>query len=160
MIPEIKKILYATDLSESSRTTLAWAIALSKKHDARLLMLNVIEDASTYPSVQIYFSEREWNQLKQRIDGDAVDIMKDQINDFCEAFKSQIPQCDYVADEIIVRRGNPVEKILATAQEQQCDIIVMGSLGAGGLTDAIMGSTARRVLRRSNIPVLVIPVKK
>ncbi len=160
MIPEIKKILYATDLSESSRKTLAWAIALSKKHDARLLMLNVIEDASTYPSVQVYFSEREWNQLKQRIDDDAVNIMKDRINEFCETIKSEMPQCDYIADEIIVRRGNPVEKIIATAQERQCDMIVMGTLGAGGLTDAIMGSTARRVLRRSKVPVLVIPVKK
>ncbi len=160
MVPEIKKILYATDLSDSSRMTLSWAMTLAEKHNAKLTMLNVIEDVSSSPSVQVYFSEQEWNQLKKRINSEAVDIMKARLKDFCEETKAAIPQCNYVAEEIIVRRGNPVEKILLVAEEQQCDIIVMGSLGAGGLTDAIMGSTARRVLRRSKIPVFVIPIKK
>lgn len=160
MIPEVKKILYATDLSESSRMTLSWAMALADKLKAKLIMLNVIEDVSSSPSVQVYFSEQEWNQLKKRVNNEAVDIMKERLKEFCEEAKAAIPQCKYGADEIIVRRGNPVEKILLVAEEQQCDIIVMGSLGAGGLTDAIMGSTARRVLRRSKIPVFVIPVKR
>lgn len=158
MIPEIKKILYATDLSDNSRQSLSWAMALATKHNAKLLMLNVIEDVSSSPSVQIYFSEQEWNQLKKRIDSEAIDIMKERLNEFCEEVKAAIPGCTYVADEILVRRGNPVEKIIASAEEHKCDVIVIGSLGAGGLTDAILGSTARRVLRRSKIPVFVVPI--
>ncbi|MFO7816272.1 MAG: universal stress protein [Desulfovibrionales bacterium] len=50
-----------------------------------------------------------------------------------------------------------MEKIIATAGEHQCDIIVMGTIGAGYLVGAIMGSTARRVLRQNRIPVFVIP---
>ena len=158
MIPEIKKILFATDLSDQSRTSLSWAMAIARKHDAQLLMLNVIEDASL-SSLQIHFSEEEWSDLKQRIDNEAKGVMQKRLAAFCDEVKNEMPQCTYVADEIFVRRGNPVEKIINTAEKQGCDIIVMGTHGTGGLTDTLMGSTARRVLRRSKIPVFVVPVR-
>jgi nucleotide-binding universal stress UspA family protein len=158
MIPEIKKILYATDLSESSRTSLAWAMALARKHDASLLILNVIEEVgSSSPSLQFYLTEPEWNELKQKVSKEAAEVMKKHLSAFCSDVKAEIPECTHVADEIIVVTGNPVEKIISTADEHQCDIIVMGTIGAGYLVGAIMGSTARRVLRRSRIPVFVIP---
>jgi nucleotide-binding universal stress UspA family protein len=158
MLPEIKKILLATDLSESSRASLTWAMTLAQKHNASLLMVNVIEEiGSSSPSLQFYLSDEEWNDLKQRINKDATDKMKKQLTAFCEEIKADIPDCSYVADEIIVTRGIPVEKIISTATDRQCDIIVMGTLGAGGVVGAIMGSTARRVLRRSKIPVFVVP---
>ena len=59
-------------------------------------------------------------------------------------------------DEILVERGNPVEVILRVAKEKSCDLIVMGTHGRGSLADAMMGSTARRVIRRSVKPVLVV----
>jgi nucleotide-binding universal stress UspA family protein len=55
-----------------------------------------------------------------------------------------------------VTRGKPVDVIVKTAEERNCDLIVMGSYGHGGLAGAIMGSTAQRVLRRSKRPVLVV----
>lgn len=161
MIPEIKKILCATDLSENSRLSLAWAMALAKKHDASLLMLNVIEEVgSSSPSLQFYLTEQEWKELKQRIRSEATDIMKKNLSAFCDEVKAEIPECAYVADETLVINGNPVEKIISTAKERGCDVIVMGTTGAGGLVDVIMGSTARRVIRRSPIPVFIVPKKE
>jgi nucleotide-binding universal stress UspA family protein len=158
MLPAIKKILYATDLSEGSRSTLTWAMALAKTHDAALLMVNVIEEiGSSSPSLQFYLTDQEWNDLKQKIDNNAADTMKKQLTGFCGEMKAELPECSHITDEIIVTRGNPVEKIISTATDHNCDIIVMGTTGAGGLVDTIMGSTARRVLRRSKIPVFVIP---
>lgn len=158
MIPEISKILFATDLSEQSRKSLSWAMAMARKHNAQLLMLNVIEDVAL-SSLQIHFSEKEWNEFRQRIDNEAKEMMQKRLAAFCDEVKNEMPQCPYVADEILVRRGNPVEKIIDTAEKQGCDIIVMGTHGTGGLTDTLMGSTARRVLRRSKIPVFVVPVR-
>lgn len=161
MIPEIKKILCATDLSENSRLSLAWAMALAKKHDAALLMLNVIEEVgSSSPSLQFYLTEQEWKELKQRISSEATDIMKKNLGAFCDAVKTELPECANVADEILVVSGNPVEKIISTAEERGCDVIVMGTTGAGGLVGVIMGSTARRVVRRSPIPVFIVPRKE
>ena len=61
-----------------------------------------------------------------------------------------------MADEIHVKEGNPVEQILKQADESDCDLIVMGTHGTGSLADAMIGSTARRVVRRSLKPVLVV----
>jgi nucleotide-binding universal stress UspA family protein len=62
----------------------------------------------------------------------------------------------FVTDDIIVVRGNPVEEIIKCSKEKNCDLIVMGTHGHGTLADAMIGSTARRVLRRSLKPVLVV----
>ena len=58
--------------------------------------------------------------------------------------------------EILVQKGDPVAHILATAESMSCDLIVMGSHGYGTLKDAMMGGTARRVLRRAKVPVLLV----
>ena len=52
--------------------------------------------------------------------------------------------------------GNPVEKIISHSEQEKFDLIVMGTHGHGKLEDAMIGSTARRVVRRSEIPVLVV----
>ena len=59
-------------------------------------------------------------------------------------------------DEIIVEKGNPVERIVKVADSRNCDIIVMGSHGHGIIEEALIGSTARRVLRQATKPVLVV----
>jgi len=48
------------------------------------------------------------------------------------------------------------QKKWGTADKRHCDLIVMGSHGHGGFVDALIGSTARRVVRRSKKPVLVV----
>ena len=62
----------------------------------------------------------------------------------------------FVTDDVIVERGNPVEEILKHSKDRNCDLIVMGTHGQGTLEDVMLGSTARRVIRRSKIPVLVV----
>ena len=82
---------------------------------------------------------------------------------------SEIPWSSIVAQrnilaheygEILVERGNTVAQILTQAEAIQADLIVMGTYGQGTFKDAMMGSTVRRVLRRSRIPVLVIRLSK
>ncbi|NIW10608.1 MAG: universal stress protein, partial [Gammaproteobacteria bacterium] len=62
----------------------------------------------------------------------------------------------FTTDDIIVERGNPVEEIIKNAEERNCDLIVMGTHGQGTLADVMLGSTARRVIRRAKMPVLVV----
>jgi nucleotide-binding universal stress UspA family protein len=161
MIPKIEKILFTTDFSERSHLSMQWAMALAKLHGAKLLALNVIDDpAALSPSIQMYFTEPEWNNLKKRMETEAVEQTRNRLQSFCDDVKAGAPECEYVDVEITVRRGNPVDKIIDVAKESAADIIVMGTVGGGGLTGAILGSTARRVLRRSPIPVLAVPMAK
>ncbi len=55
-----------------------------------------------------------------------------------------------------VRRGRPDESVVAFADDRDGALVVMGTSGRGGATDALLGSTVARVLRRTNSPILVV----
>ena len=57
--------------------------------------------------------------------------------------------------DIAIEMGHAVKKILEYAAQGSYDLIVVGSHGHGTL-DTMMGDTARRIVRRSDIPVLVV----
>jgi nucleotide-binding universal stress UspA family protein len=75
----------------------------------------------------------------------------------CEQMNSHIPTCTITDDQILLRKGVPFEEILKAADEVDSQLIVIGTHGYGMVQDALMGGTARRLVRRSNRPVLVVP---
>ncbi|MGD9150411.1 MAG: universal stress protein, partial [Desulfobacterales bacterium] len=82
--------------------------------------------------------------------------IKEALHQFSEDVKQQQAGDGFTTDDIIVQRGNPVEEIIKSAEESNCDLIVMGTHGHSTLEDVMLGSTARRVIRRSKVPVLVV----
>jgi nucleotide-binding universal stress UspA family protein len=79
---------------------------------------------------------------------------------FCRDAVSEITQCHVEPDDVIVTAGHPAEEIADHARELHCDIIVMGCHQRSLLKDAVLGSTLRGVLKRTPVPVYVIPVPK
>lgn len=168
-LPEIKikKILYATDLSDSARHVFAHAVSLAEKYGAGITLLHVIYDVPGFVdhSVNAYINPEQWNQIKKRHVEDARQaligkkkeyvIIKEVLNQFAENAQEE-GVSTYRIDEVIVENGHPVEVILEVADSRNCDIIVMGKTGQGVIEGAVMGSTATRVLRRSKKPVLVV----
>jgi nucleotide-binding universal stress UspA family protein len=55
-----------------------------------------------------------------------------------------------------IARGCPAPRILGTARECGCDLIVMGAHGHGRLHHALIGSVSDAVLRISELPVLLV----
>ena len=70
------------------------------------------------------------------------------------------PKCANKVESIEVCKGFPAEEILKKADEFTCDQIVMGTHGKGILRHSFLGSTAKRVLRRTRKPVFIIPLPK
>jgi nucleotide-binding universal stress UspA family protein len=165
---DVKKILYATDLSENARYAFAYAVSLADLYNAAITMIHVLPEVSGILDKNVigYISADRWEEIKsQNVDearealiGKRRDhlVIKDALHQFSENVKDSHEGKGFVTDDIIVERGNPVEQILKQAEEKNCDLIVMGTHGQGTLADAMMGSTARRVLRRSTKPVLVV----
>jgi nucleotide-binding universal stress UspA family protein len=165
---EVKKILYATDLSENARYAFAYAVSLADLYNAAITFIHVLPEVPDLldKSVIGYISEDRWEEIKsQNVDearealiGKRRDrlVLRDALHQFSENVKASHEGDGFVTDDIIVERGNPVEQILKQAEEKNCDLIVMGTHGHGTLADVMMGSTARRVLRRSKKPVLVV----
>lgn len=165
---EIKRILYTTDLSENARHAFAYAVNLANLYGAGITLLHVLEEISELldSSVAGYISAERWEEIKRRQIEEAKETLtgkkreyvpiREALGQFCEDVQSSHADQDFVADEILVRRGDPVDEILAQAEERNCDLIVMGTQGHGILEDVLIGSTARRVVRRSKKPVLVV----
>ena len=57
-----------------------------------------------------------------------------------------------------VREGPPSREIVGYAADEECDLVVMGTHGRGGLNRLILGSVAERVVRSSEVPVLTVRV--
>ena len=163
----INKILYATDLSKSSIHAFAYAVSLANQFGAEITMLHVLSEKLQQEGIiRTLISDEQWNEIKQRHYEETRDTLigkkrdhvaiKDVLHSFTENVRAESDNVDFLTDEIIVEYGEPVETILKTADKRHCDLIVMGSHGHGGFVDALIGSTARRVVRRSNKPVMVV----
>lgn len=59
----------------------------------------------------------------------------------------------------IVRGGDAAEEILATARETGAELIVMTTHGRKGLSHLLLGSVTEKVIRKSRVPVLVVPLR-
>ena len=165
---DVKKILYATDLSENARYAFAYAMSLADLYDAAITMIHVLPEVPELldQSVIGYISAERWEEIKSQQLDEAKEALigkkrehlaiKEALHQFSEDVKEQQKGAGFKTDEIIVERGNPVEEIIKNAEERNCDLIVMGTHGQGTLADAMLGSTARRVIRRSKMPVLVV----
>jgi nucleotide-binding universal stress UspA family protein len=158
MLPRIKNILYATDLSENARYAYKYAASLAQQYEARITILHVIEKptAETFLQIQGYVGEEKWKQLQEEKQADFVSRIKGRLNDFCNEISGEMDACTFQVDKIIVKEGVAADEILYQADLNDADVIIMGTRGFGMFKDALMGGTARRVVRRSNLPVMVI----
>ena len=163
----IKKILYTTDLSWSARYAFSYALNLAGHYQASLVILHVMEEVPDLDRrITGYISEKDWAEIQARNEDEARQqligkrrdsgMIRDVLNKFYENALSETDTKTFGSDEIVLERGNAVQKILEAARNRKCDLIVMGTHGQGTLTDAMLGSTAQRVLRRSPVPVLVV----
>ena len=165
---DVKKILYATDLSENAYYAFAYAVSLANLYSAKIILLHVLPEVPDLLDKQVigYIDADRWEKIKAQHFQEAKDALigkrkdhlavKDVLHQFSEKVKEGEKGEGFSTDEIIVERGNPVEEIINQSKKLNCDLIVMGTHGHGTLEDAMIGSTARRVVRRSKIPVLVV----
>ena len=155
MIPQFKKILYATDLSKNSSYAFLYAIDMAKKHDAKIVILHVIEPIPAYAEVYVGLTDEIRNKQHEEI----IESMKKHLQGFCKKAESQIgPPCVELVSKILVPLGHPPEEILNAADQEGCDAIVIGTHGNGFLAHTFLGSVSSAVLHRTRKPVFIIPL--
>lgn len=160
MIPQITKILYATDLTQNSAYAFYFAADMARKHDARIVILHCM----TPIPPAIYYEAgigggRTLEKTKEREREDDLAAIKQHVQEFCQKAEVQIGSpCVSLVSDIIVKTGYAVEEILTTADEEKCDVIVLGTHGKGWLKLAFLGSVARSVLERTRKPTFLVPL--
>ena len=162
MIPKIQKILYATDLSPNSVYALRYAMNSAIQHDADIIILHVLEkvDPASNVMLDLYlYGERHQEILQQHV-GETKALIKKRLRTLRDKELEGRPEFEDKVISIEVCEGFPAEKILSKAQELNCDEIIMGTHSKGFIANTFLGSTAKRVLRRTRKPVLIIPLPK
>ncbi|MDP3285092.1 MAG: universal stress protein [Desulfobacterales bacterium] len=162
MVPQIKRILYATDLSENAKHAFTYAATIANKFDAKITVLHVLEAIPSNTEWQIveYLGVDGWKEVQKNKKQEVIDNIKKNLNNFCEEMYSSFKSCPFLVDEMIIKEGVPVDEILKAVDSKNCDMVVMGTHGYGLLADALIGSNARRVVRRCKKPVMVVRLPK
>ena len=141
----LKTILLATDFSPNSGRALAHALRWASEWSGKVILFHAVEEVppETQGRVDLF---PEYNPFFEK-----------QIVEAWEAIRKQVPQATDQNCEISfeVRHGNPKEQILHLAEEQNADLIVMGSRGLGRST-VTWGSTISGVVRDGRFPVLAV----
>jgi nucleotide-binding universal stress UspA family protein len=160
VVLQIKKILYATDLSKNSAYAYQYAMNMAEKYGAEIVILHVIEPIppAARHYMKIYVEEANWEEKIRYEQEMATEQIKKRLEEFCKKESQDTPQCLALVSIILVRPGHPVEEILNAADEEQCSMIVLGTHGKGFLRQTFLGSVARSLLDRSRKPVFAIPL--
>lgn len=139
----MKKILVPIDFSEHSEYALEIAAQLAKKQNAELVALHMMglsqavitkDDSKEVMEAMFYMklAEKRFNEFLDR------EYLKD------------------LKVHTTVQNYKEFQEINAVAKEFGCDLIVMGSHGSSGIHEMFVGSNTEKVVRHSDIPVLVI----
>lgn len=142
----MKKILVPTDFSEQAENALKLAAQFARKHEAEVYALHIIE---LPPDMTNPVGDTRSSDLPE-----ALYFMKLAKKRFTELLSK--PYLRDVKVHDTVEFNQPFEGIMETGKKHGCDLIIMGSQGATGLKEMFVGSNTEKVVRSSDIPVLVI----
>ena len=155
MIPQIKTILFATDLSKNSAYAFYYAVHLAKRDEAKIVILHVVEPL---PRMLVSFEDFDHQVAKDRWE-QTVKKFKEKIQDVSVKVDAKlgISSVDLISD-ILIRPGRPAEEILKVVNEEGCDVIVLGTHSKGFLAQTFLGSVSKSVLQGSQKPVFLVPL--
>lgn len=140
----MKKILVPTDFSEQAENALKVAVQLAKKYDSEIYLLHMLE---------LPMQEMDVMNTPSALP-EAMFFMKLAQQRFEAILEQDFLQGVTVHD--IVKNYPSFSGIIDTCKEHEVDFIVMGSYGASGFKEMFVGSNAEKVVRTSDVPVLVI----
>jgi len=140
-----RNIVVAIDLEPESVSERAvdLAIELATKLGAALTLVHVHEfPAVAYPHAAVNFAA---------LQASVLDAAGGTLAAFADSVQSRFPEA-----KAVLRRGRPWEEVLAAAEELRADLVVIGTHGRRGLSRALLGSVAEKVVRMSPVPVLTV----
>lgn len=144
VIDMFEEILIATDGSEHSLQAAKTGIDLAKLSGGRVTALYVVD-----PGV---LSDVSHNIVDDVVEGMRRSMMKEA--EKAMTFVEELAKAAGVPVEKKIVEGNPAPEILKMSKGM--DVVVVGSIGSTGLSKYLLGSVAEKVVRNSEVPVMVV----
>jgi len=145
-----EKILIATDGSRHSRRAAEAAIEMAGLYGSAITVLYVVDVGREYAPL---------GDLVSRVADDMIaGIRTSLMQQGHEATRDvgEMAEKAGVSAERRIVEGYPAQEILHLAEEEKAGLIVVGGMGETGLNRFLLGSVADKVVRSSEIPVLVV----
>ena len=156
-IKKMKKVLIALDYAPSAKKVAEVGFEFAKTMGAEIVLLHVISDP-------VYYSSTDYSPImgfSGYLNADplvlnSMEVLKTASLNFLD--KTRIHLGDNTI-QTVVEEGDFADVIIDTAKKQHADIIILGSHSQKWLENIVMGSVTEEVLRRSEIPLFIIPTK-
>lgn len=140
---QIKRILAPTDFSPLGNRAVEVAGEFARRYDAELTIMHVMApffggtEADVLAVPAAYYGKDILAMLQERLD---------DLTDKLRAENTRV--------KAVISMGVPFMEIIKNAREQEVDMIVISTHGRTGISHALIGSTAERVVRKAPCPVL------
>jgi len=153
------KILYSSDLNRGSRDVFKIAVKQALQNKSTIYFLHVFEPFirddgerssqfrvksahkkhldSVTKDMKVLLNKRIYDFMEEELDGDEIDIE---------------------AIEVLVEFGEASQTIIEMSKKHNIDLIVMGDRRVNALSRMFLGSTAQKVIHKSKVPVLIVPI--
>jgi nucleotide-binding universal stress UspA family protein len=138
----IERILVPTDFSPGSHAALGYAAVFAARFGAVIEVLHVQDEADNPQAAASQEAETQRERTESQMD----------------RFLLGTPGLEGVKMVRRLRAGNPADAILALAEKERFDLIVLGTRGRTGLKRLVLGSVAEKVMREATCPVLTVRV--
>ena len=150
---QFPKIMVAVDFSQYSLPSVKYAHQLARKLEGTLILVNV-------------FNQRDVRAIQYALETYDPVLCKKSIDDRIEERRNLLDELEKGANAQVtvvkkmVRTGIPYQELLAAVEQEDPDLMVMGTKGRSNLTDTILGSCAQKMFRRCPIPLLSLRPEK
>ena len=141
-----KRVLFATDLSDSSHPAFTFALDLARKLRGEILALHVMGGpmlAAGEVGMLVEPNELALEEVRRRLRTLATE-----------------GEAQGIAVQTSIADGSAATQILQAATENQADLILLAIESKGLIERTLLGTTAERVVREAAIPVLCFPVSQ
>lgn len=149
---KISKIMVAIDFSVYSRDTLEYAVQTAALTDARLVLINIINQKQIDAMEKAVNAEHPNRFDLAKFLGEEMDRRKMKLKTLIKG----IPMLDDVPVKIRIGHGVPHVEILEAVKRENADFLVFGPKGRTDFKEFLFGSVAEKLFRHSPVPVMSI----
>ncbi|MBB4800228.1 nucleotide-binding universal stress UspA family protein [Flavobacterium nitrogenifigens] len=140
----MKRILVPTDFSEHAEDALKVASQIAKKNNSEIIILHMLE-----------LPHQSNDAIMGGISIPETMLFMKKANEMLDEVSSR-SYLDGISITEVVKMDKPIHGITQISKDYEVDLIIMGSHGSSGIEELLIGSNTEKVVRNSEIPVLII----
>lgn len=142
----MRTYLVPTDFSDNAKHAIDYALSLNKTMNARIILFH------SYV-VPVYSTDIP---LTVPQDAELRQASEEAMEKLSSRLKKENPSTEFITQ---VQQGYPEEEIVIAADKHKVEMIIMGTQGASGLREALVGTISAAVMENANCPVMTVPAE-